>query len=330
MTDVPMTGRPVPGRPVPGRPMTGVPMTGIPMPGGPVPGRPVPVGFDSFSFHRWFGETSQWETPVADRWTTRDLLAAAGELGVDVLSIQTIHLPDQSPDGVAALRGELDALGVDRILAWGHRSGLEDGTNPDKLRSALLAMRTAKALGCRVFRVVCGDQYSWSAEPAARAARMARLRAPLTELAELAARLDLVVAVENHADTTMADLAGLIGSVGHDRLGVCFDVGNAARVGDDPVAAARLAAEHCFMVHLRDLKLDRASLGNPAGWWPCVPLGDGDLDIPAVLDVLLGAPRCQAWLVETSNVLPGHSEPPIVASSLAYLRHYLSQRPSRN
>lgn len=282
------------------------------------------TGFDSFSFHRWFGETNQWEAPVDGQWTTRDLLDQAGRLGAGVLSIQTIHLQDQTPAGLAALRCELDDLGVDRILAWGHRSGLEDGRNPEKLRSALLAMEVARTLGCRVFRVVCGDQHSWSADPAVRAARMAGLRAPLEALADRAAQLDLLVAVENHADTTMADLVPLVGSVTGDRVGICFDVGNAARVGDDPVAAAQLAAGDCFMAHLRDLDLRQASLGDPAGWWPCVALGDGDLDIPGVLGVLRGAPRCQSWLVETSNARPGQAEPEIVAASLRYLRRYLA------
>ena len=48
---------------------------------------------------------------------------------------------------------ELTAAGVECILAWGHRSGLEDGTNEEKLDDALRAMDVVLALGCRVMRV---------------------------------------------------------------------------------------------------------------------------------------------------------------------------------
>jgi hypothetical protein len=63
---------------------------------------------------------------------------------------------------------------------------------------------------------------------------------------------------------------------------------------------------------------------DPTGWWPCVALGDGDLPIAEVLDVLAQAPRSNAWLVEISNVLPGCFEPYLVESGLAYLRRWLS------
>ena len=52
-----------------------------------------------------------------------------------------------------------------------------------------------------------------------------------------------------------------------------------------------------------------ASRGDPAGWWPCVAIGEGDLPIPLVLDLLVEAPRCPPWLVEISNVMPGAFEP---------------------
>jgi sugar phosphate isomerase/epimerase len=285
------------------------------------PGDPAPrVGVDTFSYHRWFGETNRWEEPAPARWTIRDTITEARRVGAEVLSIQTIHLDEGDRESLESLRAELAGAGLEPILAWGHRSGLEDGRNSARLDDAVRAAGDAATLGCSMLRVVCGDQLSWRPDPAARAARMAALWEPLTTLAATGERLGLLVAVENHADGPVAELAALVEEIDSPALGLCFDAGNAARVGENAVAAARLAAPHCLMTHLRDLRLREASRGDPAGWWPCVALGEGDLDLPAVLAELAAAPRCRAWLVEASNVLPGYSEPEIVESGIAWLK----------
>ena len=209
------------------------------------------------------------------------------------------------------------------IYAWGHRNGLEDGRNPEKLDAALSSMRAAKDLGCRIVRVVCGDQDPWSDDPDVRLRQVNQLRAPLETITREAERLDLVVAVENHVDRTIADVLGLVSPIGSENLGICLDVGNAMRVGDDPVSAVETALRWIVMTHLRDLRVIDASRGDPGAWWPCVALGEGDLDVPGILAALASAPRCGAWLVELSNLWPGSSELETVDASLGYLRSWL-------
>ena len=187
------------------------------------------LGVDSFSYHRWFGETNQWEQPLGVRWSTGQLLEHVASIGVEVLSLQTIHLDDRNPANLSRFGTELAAAGVECILAWGHRSGLEDGQSEEKLNDALHAMDAALALGCRMMRVVCGDQYSWSSDPTARTERRAQLRGPLTSIARQAELVGLVVAVENHADATAAEIAQLVASIDPVHLGTCFDVGNRPR-----------------------------------------------------------------------------------------------------
>ncbi len=108
------------------------------------------LGVDSFSYHRWFGETNQWEQPLGVRWSTGQLLEHVASIGVEVLSLQTIHLDDRNPANLSRFGTELAAAGVECILAWGHRSGLEDGQSEEKLNDALHAMDAALALGCRM------------------------------------------------------------------------------------------------------------------------------------------------------------------------------------
>jgi sugar phosphate isomerase/epimerase len=268
---------------------------------------PMRVGLDSFSFHRWFGETNEWEQPVGERWTTDDLWSHVAGLDIDVLSLQTVYLPQLTPQVRQGLCTDAAQAGVELVLAWGHRSGLQDGRNPEKLNDALATMEAAAEMGCAIVRIVCGDQGSWSEDRSVRADNMERLRAPLGAIADRAEELGLLVAVENHADRPTEELFALVSAIGSERLGLCFDVANAARVGDDPLEAACSAAP------------------MTGDWWPCVALGRGELDIASVLTALIAGGRCRAWFVEASNVMPGDDERDMVAASLSYLRPFIAQ-----
>jgi len=283
---------------------------------------PMRVGLDSFSFHRWFGETNEWERPVGEHWTTDDLWSYVAGLEIDVLSLQTAYLPELTFEVSQGLRSDAARAGVELVLAWGHRSGLQDGRSPEKLKEALATLDAAAEMGCPIVRIVCGDQGSWSEDRSVRADNMERLRAPLGAIASRAEELGLHVAVENHADRPTEELFTLVSAIGSNRLGLCFDVANAARVGDDPVEAACSAAPMTFMAQLRDLPLSGYPRRGPGDWWPCVALGRGDLDIPSVLRALIAGGQCRAWFVEASNVMPGDDEREMIAASLSYLKSF--------
>jgi hypothetical protein len=72
----------------------------------------------------------------------------------------------------------------------------------------------------------------------------------------------------------------------HDEFRHLFDGGNAVRVGDDLTAELALAAPHMRMMHVQDMLIQDTSRGDPTAWWPCVPLGRGEFDLPAIIDVL--------------------------------------------
>lgn len=286
------------------------------------------VGVDSFSYHRWFGETNEWEEAVDAQWTYQDFLARSVQLGADAVSLQTVYLPVLNATLLDNLVGLISSAQLGLVVAWGHRNGLQDGNNPDKLVDALRTMRFAEELDCLVTRVVCGDYLSWNPEGGARRQRARRLRPALERIADQADKLGILVAIENHADFFMEDLVSLVDQIDSDRLGICFDMGNSLRVGEDPVAAAQLAASRVMMVQVRDLKVQPGSAGRPGAWWASVALGTGDLPVDGVLEVLTSKPQRLPWFVEVSNVLPGESEDAIVEQSLAYLRNWLgtSQR----
>jgi sugar phosphate isomerase/epimerase len=279
------------------------------------------IGLDSFSYHRYFGENTPWETPLDTRWTTGDFLRRAYALGVSAVSLQTVYLPDLTPHVIMELSAEIRPLGLKPVLAWGHRSGLEAGLNPAKAESLLRTIKLARGLGCRIMRLVCGDQFNWSEAPEA---RFARLLPILREATAEAEERGLTLAIENHADFNMRDLVTLVERVGSKRLGICFDSGNAARVGDDVLEAAQLAAPYTKMVHLKDMVIQAESRGDPTAWWPSAPLGSGEFDIPALIRILRAGGFDGTLFVELTNMHPNWpDEDAAVAQSVAYLRDYL-------
>lgn len=276
--------------------------------------RPL-VGIDSFAYHRWFGEWSQWEVPRGEQWGALDFLQRASDHGVDTVSMQTVYL---TPDMVDAVASSSAKRGLDLVLAWGHRSGLEGGTNPRRLVDCLRWLELAAIARCRLLRIVCGDQTSW-ATPIED--RLARLGPQVASIAKRAHSLGIDVAIENHADLTMFDLVRLVERAGCDNVGICFDLGNAARVGDDVVAAARRAAPLVRMVHAKDVRVQPDSIGDPGAWWPTTPLGHGDLPVAEALEATLESPHRPRWYVEMAAMHPDHpDEDAAVRESLGVLR----------
>ena len=279
------------------------------------------VGIDSFSYHRYFGEVTPWETPLGVRWQTKDFLVRASQLGVKAVSLQTVYLPELTDRAVALLRDQLQSYMMQPVLAWGHPDGLRGGDSPERLEALRRLLPAARNIGCSIVRLVCGNQFT-TQEPAE--VRIRRLTPMLKKLAAEAEELELTLAIENHADLAMQDLVALVSAVGASCVGICFDTGNAVRIGDDLLAAAALAAPFVKMVHLKDMIVLDESRSDPASWWPSVPLGRGQFDIPAFVAVLLTEKFDGTLFVEMANMHPNWpDEDSAVAESVAYLSRLL-------
>jgi sugar phosphate isomerase/epimerase len=218
----------------------------------------------------------------------------------------------------------LRTRGLRAALSWGHPDGLKGGTAPERVDELRQAMRAAAALGCAVVRLVCGNHFTFTTPVDD---RMARLAPMLRDLADEAVALGLVLAIENHADFRMGDLVRLVEGVGSDRLGICFDTGNAVRVGDDLIDAARLAAPFVKMVHLKDMIVRAEDRGDPTAWWPSVPVGRGEFDISGFVDVLAAKGFAGTLYVELANMRPAWAdEDAAVAESITWTRALLAER----
>jgi inosose dehydratase len=95
-------------------------------------------------------------------------------------------------------------------------------------------------------------------------------------------------------------------------IGLCIDTGHLLAAGGDPVSAIADWADRINQVHVKDARLDRIAevvrRDEPADaiWSQGVfcRLGDGDLDVPRVLEALRTT-RYRGWIVVEQDSLPG-------------------------
>ncbi len=282
------------------------------------------IGIDSYSYHRYFGDPTRFEQPLdlPTPWTVEDAIHHAVDLSVDAVSLQTVYLPPLDADGAAALRQKLADARLTPTLAWGHRSGLEGGLNPAKVAAAMEAIHLARALGCSMLRIVCGEPAMFHSPAGPRRVRLTPI---IREIAQEAARYSLTIAVENHADLKVADVVAIIDGAGEPNVGLCFDNVNSIRTGDNLLEAARLAAPLIRMVHFKDV-LYRGDTADSNGWWPNAPLGKGQLDLPGFYNILIEAGYSGTFFVEIANLYTDWPDDlAVAAENVAYLRRLLSR-----
>jgi inosose dehydratase len=149
---------------------------------------------------------------------------------------------------------------------------------------------------------------------------------------QLADEHGLRLAVHPHQGTVIErpeDVDELLRST---RADLCLDTGHVAIGGGDPLELARAAADRVVHVHLKDVDLRLAELvaAGAVGYRDAVkqglyrPLGDGDLDVIAIVRALEEAGYGGWYVLEHDEVLD--REPPegagpiqVVRRSLAYL-----------
>lgn len=143
-------------------------------------------------------------------------------------------------------------------------------------------VRAAHLLGCGVVSVAVGE--GRPADPDEFEKALQDAAASLRDVASLARRYDIWLAVENHRDMTSQELLRFVAAIDEDCVGVCLDTGNSLAVLEDPVAAARALAPIALTVHLKDYRVEPAP--NGVRLVSC-PLGEGVVDFHQVLRILM-------------------------------------------
>ena len=282
------------------------------------------VGVDSYCFHRYFGEAYEGlEREAAVTWDVYDFLDYVHSIGVRSVSLETCFMPALDEAFLDALRERLDDGGFERVLAWGHPVGLEGGTNRGALEDLRGYIPRARRLGADIMRIVCGSRRT---RDAPREPQIRMLTDWLRDVCGTAEDYGVTLAVENHIDFTSGELLRIIDGVNSAYLKVNLDTGNMLRVFEDPVEGARRLAPYAVATHVKDIAVDRGS-PQAFSFWPACPLGQGIVDIPAVVKELDRAGYQGALTVEIDLVHPKWANLPeetLVRESVAYLRQVLA------
>jgi len=252
-----------------------------------------------------------------------DFLRRAKQLGVEGVSLESCFLAGKGPEGygpIIALRAFCDEYGFERVWAWGHPDGLCSGTNRAAVKDLIRHLTAARRLGAKVMRIVGGSRRT---RPARWAVHKRQLLRVLSEVIPAAQDQGVVLAIENHIDLLAEEMLDLVTTVDSPWLGVCLDTANNLRMFEDPLAVARALAPGARATHVKDVSAFR---GDPKefSFWPSVPLGEGLVDIPAVLGLLRKAKYKGLLAIEVDFLHPDFGEEGrAVAKSVKYLRGLL-------
>lgn len=277
------------------------------------------IGVDSYSFHRFFNETTAWEKPTSIEWQTADFLRFCESVQADIASIQTIHINITRVGIDREIDCWREATRGDVVLTWGHPNGFDGGRNIERLANAELYLEFAGKLGIREMRVVCGNHNNFLESPHQ---RIELLRPLIKHLVDRASELKVRISIENHADFRVADLIEFIGSFEAPYLGLCLDLGNALRVGDDPIVILnQVDLNKVFMIQMKEIIKVR---GHEAatGWWPTVRFGSGDVHVDKCMEILKRRNYVQPVVVELSNLFGNLEELEIARDAVKFLRMY--------
>jgi 3-oxoisoapionate decarboxylase len=276
------------------------------------------VGIDSYCYHRFFGEVYGPLGEPNRRMTYQDFLRRAVELHVDGVSLETCFFESCEDGYLKELQEIIDQGDLEPVIAWGHPKGFEGGKAPQAMAEMQSMFRVCHILGADVMRVV-GSSLDYRNDP--HEPQIRALTGIFKEAALMAQDEGVRLAMENHFDFTTDEFADLIDRVDSPYFGMCFDTGNALRIGDDPVETAALLGKHIFATHTKDVKPVYGV--SPKEWYfmSCVPVGQGIINMPGVVDALLATGYQGLFAIELDYGHPDVTDEDLaVEQSVRYLQ----------
>lgn len=217
---------------------------------------------------------------------------------------EPVHL-GLTPLERASVVEEFKNGGVEVLTLAGYVRIAAAGDDEPVLAELAGLVELARDLGAANVRVFPGGGGQDPAEADATAAR--RLGAAAPHAADMGVRILLETHDSHRAG---ADVARVVGTVGHGRIGAIWDVMHTWLAGEEPVASHAVLAPHLGYVQVKDI----ASAEDTAP----LALGDGVLPLRACLDTL-DADSWVCWEYE-KRWHPGAPElPGLLAGGREYL-----------
>jgi inosose dehydratase len=258
------------------------------------------------------------DAPDNPPWT--EVLNDIERSGIGALELGPVgYLPEEP----GALRAALDGRGLTAVGSFVFEDFHDPASSASNAATTLRACRAIAAAGGSVL-VLIDRPAAERAATAGRSAHAARLSGNawrtlvdgLENAAAIATEHGLRPAVHPHAGSYIEFEDEVERLLDDTKLDLCFDTGHAAYAGVAPAEALRTYGARVAHVHLKDVS--GAVLGRiqaePLGFWEAVaagvfcPLGEGVVDLPAVLDALAEAEYSGYATIEQDRV-PGSGAP---------------------
>jgi len=222
---------------------------------------------------RWNGKTASTKFPPLTN--ALDLLEHCQQVGAG--GVQTV-IRDWSADFVKQVRDRREKLG---LYLEGSVALPKTAADLPKFEQDVRAAREA---GAQILRTVSlgGRRYeTFRALADWEAFRKTGIAA--LQLAEPVLRKHQVkLGVENHKDWRADELAGILKNLSSEWVGATIDFGNSMALLEDPMEVVKTLAPYVVSTHAKDMAVEE----YPNGFLLSeVPLGQGLLDLPAIIAV---------------------------------------------
>jgi inosose dehydratase len=263
------------------------------------------------------GAPISWGVCEAPGWghelSARRVLAEMRELGIRATELGPTGYLGQQPADVRAL---LDAYGM-RLIGGFLPVPMHVATEAD-LDEARAAIATLAAAGSDVVVLAARSaDGSYDRKVPLTDDDWAALLGTLQRLRGMAAEHGLTATLHSHVGTAIEDRASVLRLLDSSDVPLCLDTGHLLIGGREPLELIGLAADRIAHVHLKDVRTKvsaTVSAGDSsyieairAGLY--APLGQGDLDIAAIVAALEGAGYRGWYVLEQDAALYGEPAP---------------------
>ncbi|HEU5474107.1 MAG TPA: TIM barrel protein [Actinophytocola sp.] len=271
-----------------------------------------------------------------------DVHTVLGEMAELGLPATELGPPGYLPEQPAELSALLDRYGL-RLVGGFLAAVLHD---PDQVWSTMDdvadVVELLSAVGGEVLVLAAATgRDSYDVRPQLPDEHWRTLLATACRIRDLAARKGLRTVLHPHAGTHVERKAEVERFLADSDLPLCVDTGHLLIGGTDPVELVRRHPDRVGHVHLKDVRAAIADVvragqityTHAVGTGMYVPLGDGDINLPALIRLLVEAGYDGWYVLEQDTVLPGGStagdDRPRrdTARSLAHLNTFLSWSP---
>jgi sugar phosphate isomerase/epimerase len=242
----------------------------------PPPRRRLGIGMHSYGFHWKAAKEGHAGAKFSD---AREFLNYAHQLGAG---------------GVQVSIGAKDSAYAKTLRSDAERFGMyfEAQTTLPKEQSELTRFETdvrlAREAGATVMRTALlgGRRYETFNSAAAFEEFRAQCGRSLTLSEPILKRHRLRLAIENHKDWLADEFVMILRKLSSEFVGACVDFGNNLALLEEPLPVVEALAPFAFSTHIKDMAVQEYTDGFLLSE---VPLGEGFLDLPRMIDVLLKA-----------------------------------------